>query len=160
MSVWGGSDGLTFLSSTGQNLPQGGYHSDNQSRLRVRYDFAQADGGAAAHGCNGTINPCLNVLFRSIDPSNGAWNFWERESGPNFGLDRWATDAASLARVNVEDQPNANPNNGLPNSWNCNATSDSAAPFNSPEESTAYDRGRRWDWAAPTQVRTRPTRAR
>lgn len=143
-SVWGNSDGLTYLKALYENKPLGGVHADENNRLRVRYDFATALGGTAAHGCNGTIRPCLNVLFRAINPANGAWTFWE---GGGYGLDRWATDVggSSAPRISADDRPNANPNNGLNTPWNCNATSDTSAPFSAPEESTTYFEVRRWE---------------
>ena len=145
IAVFGGSNGLTFLRGFMGTHGLGGWHSDELERLRVRYDFADTtDGGADPH-CQGTISPCLNVLFRAMPPS-GPWRFWEQPAGSNAGLDKWATDAEGTTRVNAEDQPNALKGNGLPYPWNCNATSDATAPFDSPEESTRYQEVRRWEF--------------
>ncbi len=148
IAIFGGIDGMTFIKAFGQDKPIGGLHSGENNRLRVRYDFATSGLGTAPHGCNGTIKPCLNVVFKAVNPATGASTFWEQAAGSNFGLDKWATDVAgsSEPRVNREDQPNANQNNGLPNSWNCNATSDTTAPFDTPEESTSYTSVRRWEF--------------
>jgi hypothetical protein len=145
IAVFGGTNGLTFLRAFMGTRGMGGWHSDELERLRVRYDFADTtDGGADPH-CQGTISPCLNVLFRAIPPS-GPWRFWEQPAGSNAGLDKWATDVDGTTRANAEDQPNALKGNGLPYPWNCNATSDATAPFNSPEESTRYQEVRRWEF--------------
>lgn len=144
-SIWGEANGLTYIKAHFRHEPTGGVHAGEPNRLRVRYDFATAEGGSAAHGCNGTIKPCLNVLFRGVNLSTGASTFWE---GRGFGLDQWATDVADWLepRISPDDRGNNNTNNGLTNPWNCNATDDRDFPFSSPEESTAHQNVRRWEF--------------
>jgi len=150
IAYFGGNDGSTFIRAFTGNHPQGSIHAHENNRLRVRYDFGTSLTDPNGN-CNGTVAPCMNVLFRATPPGGG-WTFWE---GGNAGLDKWATDAVGTTRVNPEDQPNVNPANGLDKSWNCHATNDFSRPFSQPEESTAYTGGvgdpnqggvRRWEF--------------
>jgi hypothetical protein len=149
IAVFGGANGLTFLRAFMGTHSQGGWHSDELERLRVRYDFGTDLTNSDPH-CQGTISPCLNVLFRAMPPS-GPWRFWEQPVGSNAGLDKWATDVAiedhpTWPRADSEDHPNQLVGNGLPYPWNCNATSDTKEPFSAPEESTRYQDVRRWEF--------------
>ena len=93
ISIYGGTSGTEPIKTFTGNLPQGSRHAYENNRLRVRYDFGTST-TIGSHGCNGTIKPCLNVLFRSA-PLTGDWSLWE---GANAGLDRWALDAAARPR--------------------------------------------------------------
>jgi hypothetical protein len=97
------------------NFPDGGRHSGDDNRLRVRYDF-----GNTTDPNSPRCGPCLNVLFRSSPGPgvHGAWGFWENGS---IGLDRWALDASLMPGLMESDQANSNPNHGFPYSWDCNA---------------------------------------
>jgi hypothetical protein len=140
ISVYGGTSGTEPIKTLTGNLPQGSRHSYENNRLRIRYDFGTTD-AIGSHGCNGTIKPCLNVLFRAVPPGGG-WSLWEGAAG---GLDRWALDAASLAPLMQEDQPNSKPENGLNYSWHCNGD-DRTAPFTNPPASPNAQGVRGWEF--------------
>jgi hypothetical protein len=140
ISIYGGTSGTEPIKTFTGNLPQGSRHSYENNRLRVRYDFGTTD-VIGSHGCNGTIKPCLNVLFRAV-PSGGGWSLWE---GANGGLDRWALDAAALSPLRNEDAPNAKPENGPDTPWHCNGA-DRQAPFTTPPASPSHQGVRGWEF--------------
>lgn len=114
IAIFHGSDGWQRVRTFTGNLPVGSRHDYDDDRLRVRYDYGTDTTSASPCGVN---YPCLNVLFRATPPGGG-WTFWENG---NSGIDAWAVRSHGRANVNDVDQPNANPNNGLPYSWNCNS---------------------------------------
>ncbi|HZM80563.1 MAG TPA: hypothetical protein VFC19_32905 [Candidatus Limnocylindrales bacterium] len=118
IAIFHGTNGLERMRTFTGNLPVGSRHDYDNDRLRVRYDF-MTDSTSTGGACS-TTAPCLNVLFRATPPG-GSWNFWE--SGGASGLDAWAVRSDSRPAVNTVDQPNSNPNNGLPTSWDCNGSS-------------------------------------
>lgn len=115
IAVFHGWDGWQNPRTHTGNRPLGGQHNYNNDRLRVRYDYGTTPDNATS-AC-GTNYPCLNIVFRATPPGGG-WTFWENGS---YGLDAWAVRSHNRTPVHDVDQPNSNPNNGLPYSWDCNS---------------------------------------